>query len=246
MTARKLSARTPRWWFLVLAATPLTWGAGCSALNLGHAEKHIPHPGIIDCNQPRELQMVSLPPYVVEPPDEIEVSVKPVDPDFSVSTMTVQADGTIDTGFLGDVYVAGLTLEQVEQKFAQILNAHAGHSALQRDPYQVSVRLVNGSASKSYYVLGTVTTQGKFPVTGSETVLDAIVTAGLRTNSIPEKAYLVRPHPHGGPNLILKIDWIGIKERGDTLTNYQVFPGDRIIVPGGKPPGLLSVMFGGG
>ncbi len=25
--------------------------------------------------------------------------------------------------------------------------------------------------------------------------------------------------------------------------NYQVFPGDRIIVPGGKPPGLLSVMF---
>ncbi len=189
--------------------------------------------------------MVSMPPYVVEPPDEIEISVKPANPDFSLTTLVVQADGTIDTGFHGDVYVAGLTLEQVELKVAQLLNAHAGARA-QRDPYQVSVRLVNGTASKSYYVLGTVTTQGKFPVTGSETVLDAIVTAGLRTNSIPEKAYLVRPHPHGGPNLILKIDWVGIKERGDTLTNYQIFPGDRIIVPGGKPPGLLSVMFGGG
>ncbi len=150
MTARKLSAPTPRWFFLVLAANPLIWGAGCSALNLGHAEKHIPHPGIIDCNQPRELQMVSMPPYVVEPPDEIEVSVKPVDPDFSLSTMTVQADGTIDAGFLGDVYVAGLTLEQGRAEVRSDPQQRSRRATRpSRDPYQVSVRLVNGSAART-------------------------------------------------------------------------------------------------
>ena len=51
--------------------------------------------------------------------------------------------------------------------------------------------------------------------------------AGLRTNSLPNKAYLARPHPAGGPDQVLKIDWFGIRDRGDTLTNYQVFPGDR-------------------
>ena len=136
------------------------------------------------------------------------------------------------------------TLEQVEQKIAQHLTANAG-SRPPRQPYQVSVRLVNGSQSKFYYVLGTVTTQGRFPITGNDTVLDAILAAGLRTNSLPEKAYLVRPHPAGGEDQVFRIDWFGIKERGDTLTNYQVFPGDRIVVPGGRAPGLLSTLLGG-
>jgi polysaccharide biosynthesis/export protein len=219
--------------------------AGCSGLGSRQAEKKIPQLGMIDPNQSRELQMVSMPPYVVEPPDELEVSVRPAYPDLTLTTLPVQMDGNIDLGFVGDVYVAGLTLEQIEQKIAQHLNALAG-ARRPREGYHVSVRLVNGSQSKSYYVLGTVTTQGKFPITGNDTVLDAILQAGLRSNSLPEKAYLVRPHPAGGPDQIMAIDWCGIKNRGDTLTNYQIFPGDRIIVPGGKAPGLLSTLFGGG
>ena len=71
------------------------------------------------------------------------------------------------------------------------------------------------------------------------------LAAGLRINSLPEKSYLVRPHPAGGPDQVLKIDWFGIRDRGDTLTNYQIFPGDRLIVPGGRPPGLIGSLFGG-
>jgi polysaccharide export outer membrane protein len=217
---------------------------GCGGLLGNHRDRKIPQYGCIDPNQSRELQMVSMPPYVIEPPDELEVSVRPPTPDLTLTTVTVQADGVIDLGFAGDVYVAGLTLGQVELKIAQHLTALGGQKK-QADPYQVSVRLVNGSQSKSYYVIGTVSTQGKFPITGNETALDGILTAGLRSNSLPEKAYVVRPHPAGGADQILKIDWFGIKVRGDTLTNYQLFPGDRIVVPGGKPPGLLSSLFGG-
>ena len=101
----------------------------------------------------------------------------------------------IDLGFAGDVYVVGLTLEEVEHKIAQQLTvaAHATESE-DDEPYRVSVRLANVQ-SKYYYVMGTVATQGRFPIKGNETVLDAILQAGLKSNSLPEKSYLVRPHP---------------------------------------------------
>ena len=94
-------------------------------------------------------------------------------------------------------------------------------------------------------MLGTVSTQGKFPIKGNETVLDAILQAGLKSNSLPEKAYLVRPHPAGGCDQVLRIDWCAIKERGETITNYQLFPGDRVVVPGTHAPGLIGTLLGG-
>jgi len=112
-----------------------------------------------------------------------------------------------------------------------------------KEPYEVSVRLVNNQ-SQYYYVLGAVGNQGRFKSTGNETVLDAILQAQLRSHSLPEKAYLARPIRPGGPDQVLKIDWFGIKDRGDTLTNYQVLPGDRIVVPGTKPPGLIGSLLG--
>jgi polysaccharide biosynthesis/export protein len=241
MIARMLAARWP---CALLGLVPLL--AGCQS-GANHTAKHVPQLGIIDPHQPKELEMVSMPVYIVEPPDELEISIRPALPDVNLATVDVQPDGNVDLGFAGDVYVAGLTLSQVELKIAQHLQAVAAAKgdATAKGPIEVSVRLVNGSQSKFYYVLGTVTTQGRFPISGNDTVLDAILAAGLKSNSLPEKAYLVRPRPNGAADQILKIDWQGIKERGDTTTNYQLFPGDRIVVPGGKPPGLLSTLLGG-
>jgi polysaccharide export outer membrane protein len=215
-----------------------------SITGCGMAGKHQPQLGVIDPHQPRELEMVSMPPYVIEPPDELEISVRPASMEMPLTTATVQSDGVVDLGFAGDVYLAGLTLAQAEQKVAEHLDAIARHKKV-REPLEVSVRLVNGSQSKFYYVIGAVTSQGRFPIVGNENVLDALLAAGLRSNSQPQKAYLVRPHPPDGKDQILKIDWDGIKNRGDTLTNYQIFPGDRLVVPGGRAPGILGSLFGG-
>lgn len=236
--------RASNCWIPILVLAGLLPLAGCQAFDT-HSQRRIPHLGFYDTDQPRELMMVSLPPYVVEPPDELEVSVRPASLDFVPTTVTVQSDGVIDLGFYGDVYVAGLTLSQIEQKVAQHMAGIASHYHIPvREPLQVSVRLINGTQSKRYYVLGTVTNQGSFPSTGNETVLDAILQAGLRSNSLPDKAYLARPQPDGNCQL-LRIDWDNIR-RGHTLTNYQIFPGDRIIIPGGRAPGLLSTLMGGG
>ncbi len=242
MIARMLSAPCRRT-LLLLVSLAITMASGCAGMSRKHEANKIPERGFMDPDQPRELDKMTMPRYVVEPPDELDIAIKPTPPDWTLNTVTVQQDGVIDLGFLGDVYVAGLTLEEVELRIAQqasITAAQRNQGAAQ--PYKVSVRLSNNQ-SKFYYVIGAVTTQGRFPIRGNETVLDAVLQAGLRTNSLPEKAYLVRPHPVGQPDEVLKIDWCGIKDRGDTLTNYQLFPGDRIVVPGTKPPGLIATLI---
>jgi polysaccharide export outer membrane protein len=218
---------------------------GCSARRLRKEADRVPTRGVVDVEQARELEKTTMPRYVVEPPDELDVTVKPTPLDWPIQTMVVQQDGFLDLGLYGDVYVVGLTLDQVEQKIAQQLAQESAQRGQRpAEPYRVSARLA-GSQSKFYYVLGTVTTQGKFPIKGNETVLDAILQAGLKSNSLPEKAYLVRPHPAGGCDQVLRIDWCAIKERGETITNYQLFPGDRVVVPGTHAPGLLGTLLGG-
>src|SRR4051794_39363053 len=121
MTAGMLKAHWRRLRpILVAGLLPLL--AGCQNLGKERGARKIPQFGVVDPDQTRELQMVTLPPYVVEPPDELDVSVRPASPDLTATTVVVQADGNLDLGFAGDVYVAGLNLRQVEQKIAQQLN----------------------------------------------------------------------------------------------------------------------------
>jgi polysaccharide export outer membrane protein len=216
--------------------------AGCGLLER-HQNRKVPAYGTYDPASPRELNKVSLPSYVIEPPDELEISVRPESLDFLTRTVVVRQDGVVDLGFYGEAYVAGLTVREAELDLARQIAGAADQKEI-KDPIQVSLRLVSGSKSKQYYVLGTVNAPGAFPITGNDTVLDAILAAGLKSHSLPEKAYLARPHPEGGPDRVLHIDWERIK-MGDTATNYQLLPGDRVVVPGGRPPGLLKTLIGG-
>jgi polysaccharide export outer membrane protein len=93
----------------------------------------------------------------------------------------------------------------------------------------IDVRIVN-RISKVYYVLGEVTTPGKFPLAGNETVLDGIVAAGGMTDrSSWRDVILVRP-TNDGTGMVLKVDYGAIIRSGAAATNYQLCPGDRIYV----------------
>jgi polysaccharide export outer membrane protein len=90
--------------------------------------------------------------------------------------------------------------------------------------------------SKRYYVIfdggGYGETVYPFPITGSETVLDALSNVyGLNDVASKRNIWVARRTPHPGqPWQILPVDWIGITQHGITLTNYQILPGDRIYV----------------
>ena len=140
----------------------------------------------------------------------------------------VGQDGTISLGSYGCVNVTGLTLSQakceIERHLARWL----------QDPL-ISVS-VGGYNSKVYYV---ITDGGGFgqqvyrlPITGNETVLDAIsMINGLPPVSSKRNIWLARPTPAGhGCYEILPVNWEAITEAGSTETNWQLFPGDRIYV----------------
>ena len=73
---------------------------------------------------------------------------------------------------------------------------------------------------------------GRLPITGNETVLDAINYAGgLIPSASKANIRLVRPAPPGATgDTTLSIDLDSIVSKGDTTTNYQIFPGDRVVV----------------
>src|SRR3954451_9701901 len=94
-------------WLMVLAAFV---ACGCQTVKT-------PEEKIAQSNIPRELNKVSMPDYVVEPPDLILVEVLEVLPGRPISgELLVRPDGKITLGFYGEVYVAGLTPLEIKEK----------------------------------------------------------------------------------------------------------------------------------
>lgn len=185
---------------------------------------------------PRELKKSTIDDYRVEPGDGLLVLPHDLESRIRLPTdQTVLTDGTIDLGKYGRLYVAGRTVPEIEGLV---------HSAIQAkekadDFGFIDVRIVN-RASKVYYVIGEVTTPGRFPLIGNETVLDGILMAGGMTDrSSWRDVILVRP-TNDGPGMVLKVNIGDITRLGTAGTNYQLAPGDRIYV-GSRH--LLDMLF---
>ncbi|HJT35781.1 MAG TPA: polysaccharide biosynthesis/export family protein [Pirellulales bacterium] len=175
---------------------------------------------------PRELEKTVLSEYILQPGDVLVVEPTALDsPVRFPADQTILPDGTIDLARYGRLIVAGKTIEQVE---ADIM---AAVRAVETGPVDlINVRLVSPQ-SAVYYVLGEVSSPGSFPLVGRETVLDALVAAGgLSDRASMCNIILSRPSLPDGCRIVLPVCYRQIVQLGDTTTNYQVMPGDRIYV----------------
>lgn len=196
----------------------------------------------------RELEKTVPPSYILEPGDT--VLVEPIRFDSPLrfpADQVIQPDGTIDIGQYGRIVVAGKRIEEVESCIEEIVNADpelikALDEADIAGPERVNVRLIDPRGSQ-FYVLGAVSSPGAYPYTGRETVLDAILAAGgLGDNARRCEIILSRPSPISSCRTVLPVCWDNIVQLGDTTTNYQLMPGDRIFVPAnGFCDSILSV-----
>jgi protein involved in polysaccharide export with SLBB domain len=175
---------------------------------------------------PRELDKRVAPPYTVEPGDVLLVQPASLDsPARLPGDQQVLPDGFLNLGRYGRLQVAGKTLDQIEAEVRPLVEAQT------RDAGPITVRIVTRQ-SKVYYVLGEVNAPGAFPLTGRETVLDAIVAAGgLNDRASRKDITLSRPTRPGECRVVLPVCYPEIVQLGDTTTNYQVAAGDRIYVP---------------
>ena len=139
----------------------------------------------------------------------------------------VAPDGMVNLGTYGQVYVAGLTLEQVKDAIEKKLDEY-----LEAPEVIVDVSAYN---SKFYYVISDGAGLGdqvvRLPINGGETVLDAISEIGGLGGQATKDIWVARPSPdHGGYEQRLPVNWDAICKQGVTATNYQIFPGDRIYI----------------
>jgi polysaccharide biosynthesis/export protein len=139
----------------------------------------------------------------------------------------VGPDGKINLGTYGKVYVTGMTVSQARQAIETQLTEFL-------DAPKVSVDIFAYN-SKVYYVIGegagfgdTVTIH---PITGNETVLDALVRVNGLSQFTSREIWISRPAPDGvSCDQILPVKWADVVKGGATGTNYQVLPGDRIFL----------------
>ncbi|MBN1588615.1 MAG: polysaccharide biosynthesis/export family protein [Pirellulales bacterium] len=159
----------------------------------------------------------------------------------------VGPDGTINLRAYGSVHVAGKTITEAKEQIERHL------SKWLKSP-EVSVDVASYN-SKVYYIIVSLKDGGqsihRVPITGNETVLDAIAQIrGLRILPVTT-VHVSRPKPGGqGKDTMLPVDFKSITRGKTTATNYQLLPGDRVFISGAdlvdtKEP-LISLRSRGG
>lgn len=138
----------------------------------------------------------------------------------------VGPDGSVTLGIYGSVQVVGLTLEEasgaIEEKLSVLL-----------DQPKVATSVLSYN-SKVYYVIAEGAGFGegvfKFPVTGNDTVLDALAQIEGLPQGSSSKMWIARPSPISDDFQLLPIDWGDLTSLAATNTNYQLLPGDRLFI----------------
>lgn len=139
----------------------------------------------------------------------------------------VAFDGTVNLLGYGRVHLAGKSLTEAELAIEAFLSQF-----LDSPEVWLDVQTYN---SKVYYVItegaGLGDSVARFPITGGETVLDAISQIQGLSQMSSKEVWIARPSPGGfGCRQILPVDWTAVTRGAATDTNYQVLPGDRIFI----------------
>ena len=136
-------------------------------------------------------------------------------------------DGTINLRQYGLLHVAGKTVVEIRLDLQK-------HMSQWFDSPEASVDVIAYN-SKVFYVItegaGLGDNVRRVPITGNETVLDALSAVNGLSQVSSTQIWIARPAPGGfGCEQILPVDYDGISKGGSAATNYQIMPGDRVFI----------------
>lgn len=160
--------------------------------------------------------------------DILSVSVYD-EPDLSLESVPVRPDGKISFPLIGDIDVAGRTVEDVRSDISQKLLRY-----LLQPRVAVVVREFR---SIQYTVYGEVTEPGVYPLTTEVNITSAIAKAGglakgsFRSSSVEladlGNAFIARD------GQVLPVDFVRLIRKGDMRFDINLRPGDLINIPSG-------------
>lgn len=171
--------------------------------------------------------------YRLGPADEISIRVKG-QPDYSIEKAKVSPTGYIYHALLGEVNVAGLTINQITERLTSDLNEYL------KNP-QVSVQLIEAVSAK-IGVLGEVVHPGIVVLSRPMSLLDAISEAGgFADTGSKSSVEVLRQQPNGSRS-VLKVNVENIlKGRARPDDNLQMRAGDLVIVSGNKKKTFATI-----
>jgi polysaccharide biosynthesis/export protein len=203
-------------------------------------------------NAPTEWNLTSLPSYVIRPPDVLLIELMPqfkrkdLDPKIEIDKIglnqpilgphPVGPDGTINLGIYGNILVAGKTVQEAREEVARAVHGRLDQKVVTFEQVVNNLKMsVTAYNSSVYYVITDGAGLGqqvfRLPVTGNETVLDAIAHInGLPLVASQQRIWVARRNLGSAPDAKLPVDWKGITQYGAMNTNWQLMPGDRVFV----------------
>jgi polysaccharide biosynthesis/export protein len=203
---------------------------------------------------PNECRPALMPPYVIGPTDVLLIESL-----IGLQTQPVRGphlvgpDGTVRIGAYGAPVLAGLTLDQARVAVAQVVfprlrQAEKSDENKKDDQKELKFTLftfedvlkgvsvdVLAYNSKQFFIIADGGGQGDqvvtLPITGNDNVLNAMSKInGLPLIASKHHIWVARLSCPGCPEMRLPVDWIGITQRGEGMTNWQIMPNDRIYV----------------
>jgi len=160
--------------------------------------------------------------YVLQPGDLVDIRVYMEDDMNRV--LRISGNGTVTFPLVGNIKIAGLSLEQAEQSLADRLTAYIRHP-------QVSM-LVKEYGNKTVYVLGQVSKPGSIQIPPEKqlTVLEAITSVGGFTDiANTSKVRVLRMEE--GKQKSMDVDVSQITKQGNKSLDIALQPGDVVFVP---------------
>jgi len=155
-------------------------------------------------------------------PDAVEINAPKVQ-EIDGRSQRIQPDGKVNLDLIGEVKVVGMTAKELAAKLEVLLSRYY------LDP-KVSVK-VSGYHSKKYYIYGQVGAQGPHPYTGRDTLLDAVLRAGINHTSWTSRTKVIRPAHGDTPIRTMQVNVDQMVKQGDWSRNILLEPDDIVTVP---------------
>jgi len=158
--------------------------------------------------------------FLIGPGDVLDISVW--NDEALTREVLVRPDGSVSFPLIGDVAVAGLTVDQVRLEIEQRIREYVSNAP-------VTVILAE-LASARVFVVGKVAEPGQYALNGPTRVMQALAMAGGLTTFADEDSILVLRDTTNGQQAI-PFDYSRVSSGRDLSSNIMLEPGDTVVVP---------------
>jgi polysaccharide export outer membrane protein len=158
--------------------------------------------------------------YRIGPEDMLQVSVW--NNEAMSRTAPIRPDGKISLPLLNDVQAAGLTPMELRERLMQRLTEYMPHP-------EVSV-VVTEVRSFKVSVIGQVPKPDRYELRSAATVIDVLAMAGGFTE-YASRSRVVVIRSNGDKTERIPFDYEKVRSGDPSQTNFQVRPGDIVLVP---------------